>query len=221
MRLISSLFQGEVNIGHEEAFNLVIENKSVFYNFITDLYHQTQGQEGNTIISIDDQIVKTSKIVELITTIIPFEINEKRLITKINAILEKEALNEDNYQETMNLLGNIERYIDNLSDVVSVNIDCTGINAGSLVKMCGIEIVDDSECLVEKIFNYMNIVRELLGERLFVFVNLRSYVDDEELQKFIDTSIAHNIMVLLVDNYEGNKLKGLRKLIVDKDLCII
>ena len=147
--------------------------------------------------------------------------NEKRLISKIQNFLEKEALNPDNFNKTMEVLANIEQYVYRLADTFPYELDFTGINISSLIKMCGLSIVDDSISNIEKIYNYMSIVRELLGDRLFVFANIRSYYSDDDMYKFVETVVDHKFKVLLVENYERNILSGTRRLIIDNDLCII
>ena len=67
----------------------------------------------------------------------------------------------------------------------------------------------------------MTLVRELLGEKVFVFVNMHSFFDINEMKMFVDTLIAHKFYVLLIDSNEYGKINKVRRVIVDKDLCII
>ena len=221
MRIVTKLFDARLEIKEDEILELVIENHKVLYNMLTDIYYQTLGNEGDTVLSEGDHIIKISKKVELITNYIPFDINEKRLINKIQSLLEKEAVSSDNYQKTMEIIAEIEQYVYRLSDSLPYELDLSGISAASLIKVCGISIVDDSESIIERVFNYMNIVRDLLGEKLFIFANIRSYFNDNDLQLFIDTVINHKFNVLFIDNRDCKKLNGMRKIIVDDDLCII
>ena len=157
----------------------------------------------------------------MITNYIPFDLNEKRLITKIQGLLEKEALNADNFQKTMTILADIERYVYGLSELFPYELDFKGISAAALIKMCGLVIVDDSISAIERIYNYMTIVRELLGEKLFIFSNMRSYFSDDDIQEFIDTIIDHKFNVLMIENSDRKRVNKTRKMIIDNDLCII
>lgn len=221
MKIASDFFQEVIEINEGEIFSLVIENQKLMLDFIKEIYGQINGEEGRIVLSDKDEILKISKTVELITTFVPFELNEKRLLAKINALLEKEAVNEKYYNKTMLLLAEIERHVDNIAAIFPYSFDYQGINVSSLVKMCGLNILDDSNSDIEKVVNYMSIVRDLLGEKLFIFVNMRLYFDDEDMQKFIDTVNAHNYYVMMIDGVEKSKLDGIRRLIIDKDLCII
>lgn len=221
MKIITNLFSGEIVIENEVVSSLIIEKPDVMYKLIDQLYKSINGEENDIVLSDENTILKISKNVELITTFIPFNINEKRLITKINSLLEQEAVNEIHYYETMNLLTSIEKYVNIIADVLPCNIDYSNINISSLIKMCGISIVDDGVSVIERVFNYMTLVRELLGEKVFVFVNMHSFFDINEMKMFVDTLIAHKFYVLLIDSNEYGKINKVRRVIVDKDLCII
>ena len=221
MKIITNLFSGEIVIENEVVSSLIIEKPDVMYKLIDQLYKSINGEENDIVLSDENTILKISKNVELITTFIPFNINEKRLITKINSLLEQEAVNEIHYYETMNLLTSIEKYVNKIADVLPCNIDYSNINISSLIKMCGISIVDDGVSVIERVFNYMTLVRELLGEKVFVFVNMHSFFDINEMKMFVDTLIAHKFYVLLIDSNEYGKINKVRRVIVDKDLCII
>lgn len=221
MKLTSSLFQECIMIESDKVTSLIIENQNLFLKILQELYSVTCGNEGDIILSENHTIMKASGMIELITTFVPFDINEKRLISKINTILEREALNEIHYMETMNLLSMIEMYMGELSNNLPCIIDYKSINITALIKMCGIEITDDSSSLIEKVFNYMMLVRELLGERLFIFVNMATFFSTEELQSFIETAVAHKFYVLLLDGNIHDRLEGTVRIIIDQDLCFI
>ena len=67
----------------------------------------------------------------------------------------------------------------------------------------------------------MTLVRELDKEKLFVFVNLRSWFLDEEVESFMQTALSHKFNVLLLDNREYTRLPGEKRTIIDRDLCEI
>ena len=221
MKIVTDLFSSEIVIDTDIVSSVIIENPHVFMQLLTKIYNSVNGEEDGIILSDNNSIIKSSKYIELISSYVPFDINEKRLLNKINSLLEKEAINEVNYNDTMSILASIERFISKLSDLLPYIIDCSNINISSLIKMCGIAIYDDANSDIERIFNYMTLVRDLLGEKLFIFVNMHSFFMFSDIQLFIDTVIDHKFYVLLLDGNEYDKLENTRRFIIDKDLCII
>ena len=72
----------------------------------------------------------------------------------------------------------------------------------------------------DAVFDYMTLVRELEGERLFIFVGLRSWLTDEEAQFFTQTALQHQFHFLLIDSSDYPRLANEIKITVDRDLCV-
>lgn len=221
MKLVTDLFTGDIEIETDMVSSVIIENPHVFMQLLKNIYNSVNSESDNIILSDNNSIIKASKYIEFITSYIPFDINEKRLINKINSLLEKEALNEIYFNDTMSILTSIEEFVGKLADILPCMIDYSNINISSLIKMSGITIYDDSNSDIERIFNYMILVRDLIGEKLFIFVNMNSFFLPEDIQLFINTVIAHKFYVLLFDGNEYDKLDKTRRIIIDKDLCVI
>ena len=65
----------------------------------------------------------------------------------------------------------------------------------------------------------MQFYREVLGDRLFIFVNLRSYYNRKDVCDFVNTSIAHKYSLLLIDNKEFPIEECEERLVIDQDYC--
>ena len=65
----------------------------------------------------------------------------------------------------------------------------------------------------------MDLEREFEGKELFVLVNLRCLISHEEMQKFAETALTREHLILLIDNKEYPKLSGENRTIIDSDLC--
>lgn len=105
--------------------------------------------------------------------------------------------------------------------IFDIEIQCDKISVAQVLKAAGIRIISEYDQLTENLYSYMQVVREFDGDKVFVFVNLRSFVKTRELQSFADTVLSHGYRVLLLDNYAHPKLFAEHRLIVDKDLCEI
>ena len=221
MNLVTPFFTGEIQIDTAAVTALVIENPRVFYGIIQDMYQQISGEAGDCILSNEKGILKFSKAADMTTSFVPFELNEKRLISKINAVLEQEALGAVHYGETMEILSRIEQFADVLSENLPYQLYFPGINIGALIKMLGTVVEDDSESDMERVFQYMQMVRSLLGDKLFIFVNMFSFFEREKLQLFFETAIRHEYQVLLIESKDYATMNYMRKVIIDQDLCVI
>ncbi len=206
----------------EELVNsIVIENQELFLELCSDLYMQTQGFDGKAVLSSNDKPIEIAKNLEFLNQFVPFEINRKNLITKLNSAAEKIAVSPEFYEATMAELSGIERYLFDLINELSGNIECAKLSVSAIIKAAGLQFAEDYDSLCEKVIDYMELVRSYDKNRLFVLVNFRSYVKDSECDAFLDTVHRQQFNVIMIENTEHTLLKNEARYIIDKDLCEI
>ncbi len=219
MKIVNPMFDCVFEFADTEVNTVVIENQRMFSDFCKDIYVQLEGWEGNTVLSENDIPLAVSKNVEMLSQFIPFEINRKHLVNKLVASAEKLANEPEYYEYTMREIANIEKYLWNITENMVGNITFSKLSIGNIIKSVGMEFEDDYSNLCEKIIDYMELVREYDKDKLFIMINLRSYIDDEETQAFMDTILRKQFKVLLVDNCEYGFCKHEKRVIIDKDMC--
>lgn len=219
MKLAHPEMENVIEISRGSLSTLVIENRYFFRNFVADIYQQINGETGKLVLSDGLKICNFAKDTELIDSIISLELNTKTLQNKILTAMENIATSGEMYLETSRMLGEIENYIDMLSQELPCDIVGSKINVTSLLKMVGLSVRDEYENTLERIVDYMELVREFDRDKLFIFVNMRTYFTDVELESFIETTVQHEYRVLLIDGITYSTLLHEKRLTVDEDLC--
>ena len=199
---------------------LVIESSALMLALLNDIAGQLQGADGKCVLSEDGKEVPISKNMELLANFVPFEINTKALLSKLAGALEKRAVTEY-YLESAELLGNIEQFFFKVSQDFNCYLDFSKISMSSLVKALGVEFCDSYDSLGEKICDYFELVQEFDRKKLFVTFNLRTFMDDEEFEKFAETVIMHQYNLVMIENKEYTRSSRELRYIVDADLCEI
>lgn len=221
MKLVYPTLQTPIVLSTDCINSVIIEAPGYFYELVKDLKVQWEGMDGRAVLSENDEPVEIRKNLELIIDCIDFEINQKTLLTKVLSALERVGRSEEYIEKTQKLLAEIERYIYDVSFDFDVEIQCDKMAIAQILKAAGIRIISEYDKLTEILYSYMQLVREFDGDKVFAFVNLRSFVELEELQDFADTVLAHGYRVLLLDNHAYPRLSMEKRLIVDTDLCEI
>ena len=98
-------------------------------------------------------------------------------------------------------------------------ISLSHLSLGTILKAAGVSIVCEEEGLPGRLLSYMELVRELDRDRLFVLVGLRSYCADEELIAFFEDVRSRGFRLLLLDAWSGERLPQEVRYTVDADLC--
>lgn len=219
MKIVHPKINSKIEISDHEISVLVIEAPEFFYELLIDIKRQINNFEGNAILSVHDEPVNFHKYVELITDPLSIEMNSRVIIKKIIAAMEKCGQDAVYYERTQELMAEIETYINDLSLNFEVEIECHDISVQQILKAAELTVTDDYKRLVDKIYAYMELIREFEEDKLFIFVNLSNYIDSRQLQEFVDTVIGHSFKVLLIDSHDFKRLEKENRLIVDCDLC--
>ena len=201
--------------------SLVIENPSLFYRFIDDLHRQSCGEDGSAVLSVDEKPIPVSGNMDLISDFFNFEINRKTLLNKILSKMEKQAMSQEFYERSMQILGNVEKLIYDLAFQNDLELEPERLSMASLLKSAGIQLKEGYPDLAEKLLVYLDLMSDNGLASVFVFVNLRSFLNDTDIELFTDSCCKKNHNILLVDNKVYKKLSREERLLIDNDLCEI
>ena len=221
MKILGSFSTDSISIGEGETFELIIENQKLFRELVEDIKTQIAGEKGSIVLSSNDIPVPIRNNIELIETVSLFDVNTKYLLNKVYTSLETAALDEDHYIKSLELMTNIERYLNELGDVLGFDLDYNKLSIDSIIKAVSPRLSMCYNSPLEAIIDYMNLICSLDKIKLFIFVNIRSYFDDDEITRFVQTISAKGMMALIVESVERNKIDGTKKIVVDSDLCEI
>lgn len=113
----------------------------------------------------------------------------------------------------------MEAHILLLAEELPFEISCQRLSIGPVIRALSPEIESGDSDPLEKIYAYMELVRELDRDKLFIMVNMRTYFSDEAMESFAETVCLHDLKVLLMENHAFPKLKHADRFVIDADLC--
>lgn len=130
-------------------------------------------------------------------------------------------MDEEHYYQTSELITLLESYLLDLSVELTGNIELSKITWENTIKAVGVEFADNYDSLAEKILDYMELVREYDSERIFITLNLWSYISDNEMNKFVNDVVVRGYKLLMLENTEYPIIEHEKRYIIDADKCII
>lgn len=99
------------------------------------------------------------------------------------------------------------------------DIVCEKCSVAGILKGIGITLRDDYDDPLERLLDFMELVREFDRDKLFVLAGLRSFFSDAKVELFLDTALAHGYRILLLDSTAREILPHEKRLTIDNDLC--
>lgn len=217
MKITVSYLENNIEINNENINVLEIENKKIFFRLINDLNQICNGNVIEEIKTfIDDKEVSIINKVNVISDY--FNIDFSKYMLSINKLINENL--KDNSDKSLLLLYKklIQKYNSIISTVdlpIMVNNDVT---IESLTKLLKLKI-NYKNSIIENLFSIIELERSLKSSKFIVFVNLKQYLDDNELKELYKYSIYNNVNIILIDSQcYGCSHDFEKKLIVDNNL---
>lgn len=203
---------------------LVLESPLYFRKFIEEFNNQIIYDEGEFVLSESHKELKLSKNVELILDLFNFNFTNRRITTKILEEAKTIALDEDVFQTTLQIVSGLEKYMFSLVDEFDYPISSKAkIEIDDVLKIFDLKVESKDSTWLEKICAYLEVCQRFLDVKLFILVNLKRYLSNEELLAFYKQINYKNINILLIEQSinDNEIIENEKIIIVDNDLCEI
>lgn len=222
MKLLFSEFWEPLALEEGEFASLVVEHPPTFRALVADLHGQIcGGLPGECVLSEDGRPLELSRCAELFVEVVPFPGARRSLLTRAAAALERWAVAAEQYERTLSLLAQVERFLWELCDELPLTVDTQRLTVGGLLKLAELSVGPAEEGGLQTALDYMDLVARLERDKLFLFVNLRGYYACDELKRFFHAVRLHKHRVLMLEAREYPLLPGEKRVLIDADLCEI
>jgi len=222
MKLVLSNYELNDPIEFEEGHVnvLVIENPDYMSKIIKELLSQSDGVDGGFELFENNASIKISENLSIIVDPFSININERDILNKLYSIMKKDALDEELYLTTNTFLSEIENNIKKIMERQPNLLESDIPDIVGLFKLLNVHfIVSDS--LIERICDYVDISSKYRKIKLFVFVNLKSFLSVSEMIQLYAHLNYHKIHILLIENRQSPSIECEIARIVDTNLCEI
>ena len=212
-------FNFKIDFEEKNIFSLIVENKRAYRKIIEDLVNNSNIEDGNIILSMNNKLVMPEKEIFVFLDYFNFDINKfvlNKYYKELKNLSENEFLNE-----TLEIKEILKDYINKLiENNYSLKFE-DDLDVSQILKAFSIKF-ERSEDLLLNLFEWLKILNELLGYEIFFFINLENFLAENELLEFSKFIVYNEYKVVFLENFYRNKLSDNDNLIViDNDLCEI
>lgn len=206
-------------------FNIsVIENVHLFAEIAMDLWCQINGHSGTLVFSIDGNTCNPRSCVLLSS---PFEadLNNRTILNKTYKCVEDSVMKDVVPEDYFTSLRSLYDAIDPL--VTDFGLEPTGIDDIPISKslaLFGMKYHLNEKNIGEQIIDFVTIHRNLFDTKLFILLQICSYLSLDELCALREHSEYEKIQIWLLevhDNMEAVRHDDTNYVIIDIDLCEI
>lgn len=222
MKLVYTELEQQLVFQENKVNVLVIEQKELFRRMIQELDKQISGEEGGFVLSDNNKTMRIDKEICLILNPFALDINSRKALTGLYNELGKLGMNEENYLNTCRVKGQIAEYIYGLLNQVDYALKFQDdFNHQSLFKALEVEFEAGEENFLEGLVYFMDVCSKFQKIKILAFVNLKTYLTNDDLQKFYKEAFYRKMHLLLLENSIEQELAEEVVCIVDDDLCVV
>lgn len=222
MNLITEYLENSLEIKSKTINTLVIEDTKYFTRFLKAFIEALNKQNEEFELMEELNKLDISKSTEIIFDLFNIEANNSNIIKKLYADLISDINSEEMYSKMMDMESSIMNVIDDLIYRSRFSLKMEEINYQDLFKAVGVQFDYDKKSIIERVIEYMKVTSELLNKKLFILVNLDSFLSEEDLLELIKFLSYNEIKVLALQNKITREVIPCENLrIIDKDLCEI
>lgn len=191
----------------------VVEDQAYFAKLVNDFYYYPKNDE----IRLFDKMFSSLKESEilLITDVLGFDVNSSAMLKLIYADLEMQLNLE------IETKSKIEQLSNRIADIISLellnhelDLIMDEITVQEIFKALGIKIETRQSTIFDKLVDIVQVYKYLNKKRLLVFVNVSSYLSNEELVQLFEYVSLNQVDVLFIERY---KMTGVTNHILDDE----
>lgn len=223
MKLVHPLLEQQIMFSENNINVLVIENRKFMSEFVQEFNNQINGLEGRFVLSDSGKEAKIDKKVEIIIDYFNIDFNNKKIINKLYKFMLETAMNEEFYVKTTEVKNTILKYLYDIEEKIEFEVtNDEEFDITLIFKAINVKFEVNELSFAEKLVEYLKLLSNLGTIKIFILINLKSFVSDEELKEIYKYTIYNKLNLLLIENMESNAHFQEEVVhIVDEDLCEI
>lgn len=221
MRLVYPPYDINLEIKENQVTVLTIENTTAYSAILNDLWRQSQGTEGEAILSEGERILDLSKA--MICIFNPFDINcnDRKILNKLYQEIKEYTMNnlvEQNAKVNTVLLDYVDTIERGIPYALDYNFEADIVD---ILKAYDIHIQTTGETILENLVEYLRVIKSILKVPNVIIVGLKYYLNEFELKQLYEFLFYEKINLIIVEPLHTQRLNNEKCWILDKDLCLI
>lgn len=203
---------------YHSAATMIVEDPTVYMQFVSDLTRQNDGGEGLLVFSENQNLLDLHKSALVIRDLWSVDINQKKIVNGVLSQLKTIAMDEY-FAEITDILQNTEILLEKLAKDSMLPLcweDTLDITV--LLKTLGFRLEQEEDPLA-RLLDYVCLAQEFLHIRLLILVGVRGYLTDALYETLCKELASREISVFFLDCVAREKLPFEKQWIIDKDHC--
>ena len=205
-------------------YTVCIQDKTYYRALVYEVYKALEDESDAIKIynSLDE--LKPSKTAFILDDIFNPEINSTKINTAVLHHLKDRVYKTNLQIEKDEITSKLTKFFDEVAEVSDYSIGWNNdIDLSSLLKLAGFKVeLNESSDILHDVISYMKVLYDLLGIRLFIFINKKNMFEECLLKEFYHQCALEGYCILNLDVDCSKSISEDEKVVIlDNDFCEI
>lgn len=196
----------------------IIESPELLLYYITELQEQVIGNEGKFVLSDENEILSFKKDISLILSPLEIDYNDKKFINELFKEIKDIVQSGELYEDYVFVKSELVKLMERISESNDYPLQYSEeLEVSSLLKMMQVKFDFQDANYFERLITIVQLSQRLLRKKLLIFVNLSSFLSENQLVELEKIAKYEQIKILLINSYQLNYSFSYKWYIIDVD----
>lgn len=225
MKLVHPDFFFPIEFKENQIETIVIEKPEIFSKLLLQFKaHIDKNEDCGWVLSANNKLLDMSKTCEIVLDPFAVDINNRKLQNALLEKLETEISSTEYLFEWNNLCGNIIQTMDIFLSKIDYQVSYScDLLIKDFLKLMRVRFQEDNVDFFEKLLDFLSLERDVLNIKIFIMINIKSFLSMEQLNFLYQQSCYKKFQLLFLETKadELHKICDEHIVIIDRDSCVI
>ncbi|MCJ0596250.1 type II-A CRISPR-associated protein Csn2, partial [Enterococcus cecorum] len=174
--------------------------------------------EGKFVLSDENEILSFKKDMSLILSPLEIDYNDKKFINELFKEIKDIVQSGELYEEYVFVKSELVKLMERISESIDYPLQYSeDLEVSSLLKMMQVKFDFQDTNYFERLITFVQLSQRLLRKKLLIFVNLSSFLSENQLVELEKIAKYEQIKILLINSYQLNYSFSYKWYIIDVD----
>jgi len=221
MRLVYQDYNFTANISQDEMTVIIAENQKTFCDFVSNIREMIDGKVEKVLLTDNSGSMISTDKCDIILSPMDFQLNSKKILNSIYKEISQ-IVKEELWMQEQELNNAIMDFLDRA--VLKLPYELIyekNIDFQDLLKLYKLNLLENYDCLLEKLINYVKIISQVSFTKCLFLVNIHDFLSVKDLDMLYEIALYNDVSLIMIESHQREKSSYEHTYILDDNNCLI
>ncbi|EJP25684.1 CRISPR type II-A/NMEMI-associated protein Csn2 [Peptostreptococcaceae bacterium AS15] len=221
MRLVYQDYNFTANISQAEMTVIIAENPKTFCDFVSNIREMIDGKVEKVLLTDNSGAMISTDKCHIILSPMDFQLNSKKILNSIYKEISQ-IVKEELWMQEQELNNAIIDFLDRA--VLKLPYELIyekNIDTQDFLKLYKLNLLENYDCLLEKLINYVKIISQVSFTKCLFLVNIHDFLSVKNLDMLYEIALYNDVSLIMIESHQREKSSYEHTYILDDNNCLI